>query len=170
MEKYDCKVILCGPAIGKTYLASIDSRFVDIDGMRAKYKYNLEGLSYEEIEKGKYNRGEVINHDSLEYSINLLKNTIENGKIALISYNEEVLNYILQNNINYCLVYADISLREEYKNRMEKRGNSEKFVNDMTEENIWQEFYESDEKDTRPTYKLKLKKGEYLSDIKDYFV
>ena len=40
MEKYKCNIIVCGPAIGKTYLAEHDSRFVDIDGMKADYKYD----------------------------------------------------------------------------------------------------------------------------------
>lgn len=59
--KYDCNVIVCGPAIGKTYLASIDNRFVDIDGMKADYKYGITNLPLPEKEyaermkkKGKY--------------------------------------------------------------------------------------------------------------------
>lgn len=40
-SKIRCNIIVCGPAIGKTYLAEHDSRFVDVDGMKADYKYNL---------------------------------------------------------------------------------------------------------------------------------
>lgn len=28
----DCHIIVCGPAVGKTYLAQHDNRFVDLDG------------------------------------------------------------------------------------------------------------------------------------------
>lgn len=169
MKKYNCKVILCGPAIGKTYLAEHDSHFVDIDGARARYKYNLQNSNYKDFEKGKSNRGKVINTDSMQYAINLLEKTIKSNKIALISYHEEILNYIWNNKIDYCLVYTDISLREEYKKRMEKRGNPDSFVNEMTNEKAWKRFHEKDEKDTRPKYKIKLSKGQYLSDIKEYF-
>ena len=170
MEKYNCKVIVCGPAVGKTYLAEHDDRFVDVDGMRARYKYNLQDISYKEFEEGKYNRGDAVNHGSTEYAINLLNETIKDNKIALISYQPEVLNYVINSNIDYCLVYADISLREEYKKRMEDRGNKEEFVAAMTDEKVWEEFYKTDEKDTRPKYKVKLLKGQYLSDIKYHFI
>ena len=170
MKKYKCNVILCGPAIGKTYLASIDDRFVDIDGERAKYKYNLYDKTYDEIEKGKSNRGKTINHDSMEYSLKLLEKTIKENKIALITYHKELIDYLLQNNIDYCLVYADISLKEEYRKRMIDRGNGEIFANNMTNASDWKSFFEINENDTKPTYKLKLKSGEYLSDYKNYFL
>ncbi len=169
MNKYDCKVILCGPAVGKTYLASHDSHFVDIDGMRAKYKYGLTGLSIEEMEKGKLNRGNVVNKDYQEYTIKLLEETIKSGKIALISYQEKVLNYVIDNNIDYCLVYADIDSRGEYISRMLKRGNSDKFVEDMTNIDAWNDFYQKNDTDEKPKYKIKLNKNQYLFDIKDLF-
>lgn len=57
------RVIVCGPAVGKTYLASTDSRFVDLDDERAKYKYGLFNASNEELERGKLNRNGVVNTD-----------------------------------------------------------------------------------------------------------
>ncbi len=170
MKKYNCKVILCGPATGKTYLASHDNRFVDIDNEKAKYKYNLYDKSYDEIEKGKSKRGKTINYDSTEYAINLLKETIDNNKIALITYHSEIIDYLIKNNIKYCLMYADKSLREEYKKRMLDRNNNINFVNSMTDENIWNEFYKLNEEDLKPTFKIKLKEGEYISDYKDKFI
>ena len=169
MKKYNCSVILCGPAIGKTYLAMHDDRFVDIDGERAKYKYNIQEQSYDDFEKGKSNRGKVVNNDSLEYAINLLNETIKNNKIALISYQKEILEYVINNNIDYCLVYADISLREEYAKRMLDRGNPKQFVDSMTNEEVWEQFFNIDDNDDKAKYKLKLQKGQYLSDVKDLF-
>ncbi len=168
-NKINCRVILCGPAIGKTYLAEHDNHFVDIDGLRAAYKYGLIDSNSIDFEKGKLNRGKVINKDSMEFSKKLLQDTIDNNKIALISYHEDLVNYLIDNNIDYCLVYADISLRKEYINRMINRGNQENFIKEMTDEEKWIEFYNIDEKDTKPKYKIKLKKGQYLSDVKDYF-
>lgn len=169
MKKYDCSVIVCGPAVGKTYLASIDNRFVDIDGMKADYKYGISNLSLYEKEKGKLNRGKVINNDSTMYAINLLKETIGDNKIALLSYSEKILNYLIENNIKYCLVYADIDSVDEYEERMRKRGNNDIFIKEMTNIENWNSFYEENKNDNKPTYKIKLKKGEYLSDIKDMF-
>lgn len=170
MKKYNCNIILCGPAIGKTYLSKIDNRFIDIDGLKADYKYNLHNLSDEAKEKGKLNRGEIVNKDSTNYAINLLKETIKNNKIALITYHKKIINYIIENNIPYCLVYADIEQKEEYINRMKKRGNSEEFIKEMTDEKTWKEFFYQNESDSKPTYKIKLKPGQYLSDIKDLFI
>ena len=69
MEKYRCNVIVCGPAIGKTYLATHDKRFIDIDEMKADYKYGLYNLTREEKERGKLDRGKIINDDSSKYAI-----------------------------------------------------------------------------------------------------
>ena len=169
MKKYDCKIILCGPAVGKTYLADHDDRFVDIDGMRAKYKYGIDEQSNEEFERGKGSRRKTINHDSMEYSIKLLEHTIKNNKIALISYQKELLDYVINNNLDFCLVYADINSRDEYIKRMRDRGNNEAFVDTMTSKEVWEDFYNRNENDIRPKYKIKLKSGQYISDFKDCF-
>lgn len=50
----DCHVIVCGPAIGKTYLGEHDNRFVDLDDEKAKYKYGLFNATKEELESGEY--------------------------------------------------------------------------------------------------------------------
>ena len=169
MKKYDCKIILCGPAVGKTYLADHDDRFVDIDGMRAKYKYGIDEQSNEEFERGKGSRRKTINHDSMEYSIKLLEHTIKNNKIALISYQKELLDYVINNNLDFCLVYADINSRDEYIKRMRDRGNNETFVDTMTSKEVWEDFYNRNENDIRPKYKIKLKSDQYISDFKDCF-
>ena len=51
------------------------------------------------------------------YELTHMKVSIHNEK------REEIINYLLENNIDYCLVYTDLDLREEYKKRMEERGN-----------------------------------------------
>lgn len=170
MEKYKCNVIVCGPAIGKTYLSKIDNRFIDIDGLKADYKYGLKDIPLKEKERGKLNRGKIINNDSSKYAIELLKQTIKDNKIALISYNTKIIEYIINNNIPYCLVYADKSLREEYAKRMKERGNNDFFINQMTDKIAWNDFYLKNEQDKIARYKIKLNNQEYLSDIKDLFV
>lgn len=170
MKKYKCNVIVCGPATGKTYLAEKDDRFIDVDEMKSDYKYGLYNASREEKERGKLNRGEIINKDSSKYAIELLKNAIDNNKIALLSYNQKIIEFIIKNKIPYCLVYADKELANEYAERMKKRGNNSKFIEQMTNEKSWYQFYNDNLLDKNPAYKIKLKKGQYLSDIKDLFI
>lgn len=170
MEKIKCNIIVCGPAIGKTYLAEQDSRFVDIDGMKADYKYNLYNFTKEEKEKGKLNRGEIVNHDSSKYAIELLKKTISEDRIALLSYNAKIIEFIIENKYEYCLVFADKDLFKEYAERMKIRGNNSIFIEKMTNQKSWNEFYEENINDKNSTYKIKLNSGQYLSDIKGLFV
>lgn len=66
-------------------------------------------------------------------------------------------------------MYTDITLREEYIDRMRKRGNSEEFIYEMTNEEAWNKFHQKDKNDTKPKYKIILKEGQYLSDIKHLF-
>ena len=169
-RKIKCNIIVCGPATGKTYLAEHDKRFVDIDGMKADYKYNLYNLPLEEKEKSKLNRGEVIKHDSSKYAIELLKETINSNRIALLSYNTKVIDFIIENKYEYCLIFADKTLLEEYKTRMKNRGNNQAFIEQMTNQANWDGFYEQNILDKKPTYKIELKSGQYLSDIKDLFL
>jgi len=162
-----CSVILCGPAVGKTYLSKTDSRFIDLDGMKAKYKYGI--IDEIDFEKNKLNRGKVIHQDSLEYALNILKKEISSDKIILLSFNKEILAYLWDNNIDYFLVYPNINSREEYINRMKNRGNNEKFIEAMTNIKDWNLFYTQNKNDTKPTYKIELEEGKYLSNIKNKF-
>ena len=172
MEKsIKCNVIVCGPAIGKTYLAKHDKRFIDLDDMKATYKYGLNNTSRKNKEKGKLNRGKIINNDSTEYAIKILEEEIKKGNIVLISNgSKNLLNYIVEKNIDYCLVYANINDKDEYIKRMKKRGNNDVFIERMTEEKLWKKFYEENRNDTRPKYKIELNNGQYLSDIKNIFL
>ena len=91
MEKsIKCNVIVCGPAIGKTYLAKHDKRFIDLDDMKATYKYGLNNTSRKNKEKGKLNRGKIINNDSTEYAIKILEEEIKNGNIVKIGKMKDI--------------------------------------------------------------------------------
>ena len=167
MKLSGCRVIVCGPAIGKTYLAEHDQRFVDLDNERAKYKYGLYGKTLRELEEGKLNRGEIIHSDSSEYIINLLQKELADGKCVLLSYHEKILNYVKQNSIPYCLVFKGLECKDEIIERMRVRGNPEKFIEVYDDNQRWKEFYEINLNDKDATFKIELKKGEYLSDLVD---
>lgn len=170
MEKIKCNFIVCGPAVGKTYLAEHDSRFIDLDEMKATYKYGLEKKSRIQKERGKANRGSAVNFDSYEYITKIIDKVILDKKIGMLSFNGKLLKYLLDNNISYCLVYPSKECRLEYTQRMKTRGNNEIFISKMTDLDVWNEFYNKNINDSRAKYKIELEKGKYLSDIKDYFV
>ena len=155
MNKKLYDIIVCGPAVGKTYLSKNDSRFIDLDLMKAKYKYDIK--NEDEFEKNKLNRGKIIHNDSLEYALNILNKEIKNDKIILLSYNKDLLDYVITNNLKYCLVYPNINCREEYIKRMKSRGN------------IWNYYYNENKNDKKPHFKIELNSGQYLSDIKQKF-
>ena len=158
-------VIVCGPAVGKTYLAKHDNRFVDLDQERAIYKYNLYGSSDFELEAGKLNRGEVWAHDSKEFVIRRLREEIKKGKCVLLSHSKFYINYLQENNIPYCLVYPGKDLAVEYANRMKKRGNVDKFIQECAGLEIWEKLYEENKNDNKAAIKIELNAGQYLSDI-----
>lgn len=165
----NCRVIVSGPAIGKTYLSKINNRFVDLDGEKAIYKYGLYDKTDLELESTKLNRGVVVNRDSKEYVFKRLQEELKKDNVVLLSYNQkDIINYLIENKIPYCLAYADISLCDEYILRMKNRGNSQKFIDLKTKE--WIDFYYENDNDKYATFKLKLKKGEYLSNYASLFV
>lgn len=168
--KIKCNLIVAGPATGKTYLALNDKRFVDLDGERAAYKYGFSSVSELEFERSKGERGEVVNKDSLQYITGMIDEVVRDNRVGLLSYHEDILDYVWKKNIPYCLVYASFDSREEYIRRMRKRGNYLDFIKNMTDEDIWKKFYEKDVLDTKATYKIELERDKYLFDIRDYFL
>ncbi len=170
MKKYDCKVILCGPGVGKSYLAERDNRFVDVDEIKSKYRYNSFDLTRDEIEKLKHTNRQTVNKDYIDYSIKLINDAIANNKIVLISFHKEIVDYIRNNNIKYCVVYPSLDSRNEYIKRLRDRGNNEEFIQLMTNKEAWEGFYDKDKNDPYAAYKIELKSGEYLSDIIDKFI
>lgn len=160
----DIRVFVCVPAVGKTYLCKTNDRFVDLDELKARYKYANENLSEKEIEWFKGNRGEAKRKDSTEYikskTLELLNTT---DKILLFAPNPAIVNMIYENNIPYCLVFHSKDCIQEIEQRMRNRGNQENFIRAMIDP--IDEFYENSIKDTRPCLKIELHSGEYLSDI-----
>ena len=169
MNLKNCRVIVCGPAIGKTYLAEHDGRFFDLDSERAKYKYGLFNATNKELESGKLKRGAIVNQDSTEYTIKKLNEALANGKCVLLSFHEKILKYIDDNQIDYCLVYAGKELANEYAERMKQRENNLDFVNQMTNANDWNNFYDNNINNTKAKYKIELKANQFLSDLVNLF-
>lgn len=170
MQKIPCQLIVCGPAVSKTYLAESDSRFVDLDEMKATYKYGLQHMSREEKEAGKMQRGRAVKEDSFSYIICQIERLLKNGQIGLLSYNTKILSYLREQGLAYCMVYPAKEARDEYIKRMQERGNTKEFIAAMTNEEAWNQFFVQNQNETEAAYKIELSAGQYLSDIKDRFI
>ena len=167
MKIEDIRVFVCVPAVGKTTLEEIDDRFVDFDRLRGEYKYGINSKNKVEFESNKGNREEPIHKDTNEYIEKLLLDYLEKtDKILLLAPNSEMVDIIVKHNIPYCLVYhsSDRETVEEIRQRMKNRGNKENFIESMTSPENMEKFYMKSVTDTRPTFKIELFKGEYLSD------
>lgn len=164
MKFEDIRVFVCVPAVGKTYLLKHNPNFVDMDEMKARYKYGQENCSGKDIEWLKGNRGEAKRGGSTEFIKQQTKYFLENtDKILLFAPNPQIVDMIFQNNIPYCLVFHTKDCLPEIEARMKKRGNQENFIRAMIDP--INEFYAANIEDTRPAYKIELRGGEYLSDI-----
>lgn len=164
MELKDIRVFVCVPAVGKTYLAKMDNRFVDMDSLKAKHKYGYaDSISDIEMEELKGNRGETKNKDTNEFmereTLRLLETT---DKILLFAPSPQMVEMIVKNKIPYCLVYHSKSCVVEIEERMKKRGNKPNFIRSMLDP--IDDFYEASVTDTRPAFKIELFEGEFLSD------
>lgn len=158
----DIRVFVCVPGVGKSYLTKIDDRFVDLDDIKARYKYALENATVQQMENLKGNRGCAVRGDSTEYIKNLTMQLLnETDKILLFAPNPLIVDMIYSQKIPYCLVYHSKDCVEEIRQRMRNRGNQENFINSMLDP--IDEFYKQSTTDKRPAFKIELQKGEYLS-------
>lgn len=160
------RVFVCVPAVGKTYLCNNNKNFIDMDELKARYKYAQENASQEQIEWLKGNRGEAVRTDATDYiqsqTLKLLETT---DKILLFAPNPAIVNMLFENHIPYCLVFHSKECIKEIEQRMRQRGNQENFIRSMLDP--IDEFYANSVSDTRPAIKIELSSGEYLSDIFD---
>lgn len=97
------------------------------------------------------------------------KNYIEHIKkklgkvdIILISSHKEVRDALVDENLDFTLVYPNTELKDEYLERYEERGNEPSFIKMLDEK--WTEFL-TDIKSQDGCKLIELKSGEFLSDV-----
>lgn len=103
--------------------------------------------------------------DKSEFPKNYITHIKENmGKVdvILISSHDVVRDALLVNGLKFTLVYPDISIKDEYIQRYIDRGNNDAFVK-LLEEN-WESWI-GDMENQKGCNHIKLKSGEYLSDV-----
>jgi len=102
-----------------------------------------------------------------ENYLNYIENIIEYGYTILCSTHEDVRNGLEERDIDYILVYPEENLKDEYIQRYIDRGSPEAFIDMMNEK--WDEFIKSCD-ESIPYKRIRLKKGQYLSDVINDFI
>ncbi len=157
------KVFLSICATGKTYLASMDSRFVDIDKEEAMYKFDYDKyMSYEELSKLQ-GHGVVVRKDSEDFIHKKLIEHIKNGRLVLSATHRHILRFLAEEKIPYVIFQYPASDVQSFWQRMRARGNSEDFIERMLEHR--EEAYCKHKKDENAVAVLDIYKDEYLSDL-----
>lgn len=91
-----------------------------------------------------------------------IKSNIGKADIILVSSHKEIREALFINNINYQLVYPDLSIKEEYIQRYKDRGSDENFVNLLSEN--WENWI-NELNEQKGCSKIVLKENQYLSDV-----
>lgn len=101
-----------------------------------------------------------------ENYIEHIKNGLDNESVdkILVSSHKDVRDALVKNGISFVLVYPDRSLKDEYIQRYKDRGNNDAFVKLL--DNNWDTWMDEMDNMNAP-YKVKLGKGQYLTDVID---
>lgn len=157
------KVFLCIPATGKSHLASVDSRFVDVDQEEALYKFDYDkNISQDEFSKLQ-GHGVVVRNDSEEYIHNKILEYLKNGKIILSATHKHIFKFLEEQNIPYVIIQYSVADIDYFKNRMRQRGNSEEFIEAMLGHR--EESYKKHKYNRYATAVIEISKDEFLSDV-----
>lgn len=118
------------------------------------------------------NKGEskILDSDSSTFDksnfpqnyIEHIKSNLGNVDLILVSSHKEVREALVDNGIEFTLVYPDNNIKEEYIKRYIDRGNNDKFVELLT--NNWNNWIDELDNQTG-CEKIKLNTGEFLSDV-----
>lgn len=160
----EINVFACSSGTGKTYLADKDNRFVDLDREKyeCKYLHLKKNLSNVEIEQLK-DKVLVKNPEFPENFVKRIFQLLKNGKTLLVVPEPLIMDILKRYNLKYVLIYPSKDCKNEYKERLLKRGNSEEFIGwyDM----FFDKYYNQNMADTDAVLKIEMAPGEYLEDV-----
>ena len=94
--------------------------------------------------------------------ISHIKENLGKADIILISSHLDVRNALVENRLNFTLVYPDKNLKEEYLERYKNRGSDEKFIKLLNDN--WNNWISELEEQTGCNHII-LKSGQYISDV-----
>lgn len=149
----------------------IVSAFAGVGKTTLAKKYNkdvidLESGNFKWIENGntEATKGDNTRTQNPKYPINYLeaiKKANSEYKVVLISQHDVIRKCLDAVKLDYILVYPDISMKEEFIERYQKRGNNEKFINLIMSN--WDKWIQ-DLNNISGHNKIILQKGQYLED------
>ncbi len=94
--------------------------------------------------------------------IDHIKSNIGEADMILVSSHKEVRDALVDNGIEFTLVYPNKDIKDEYIQRYIDRGNEDKFVELLKNNwNIWIPELEQQ----KGCEKIELNRGQYLSDV-----
>lgn len=91
-----------------------------------------------------------------------IKSNLGMADIIMVSSHKEVRDALVENEIEFTLVYPESDIKEDYIQRYIDRGSPESFIKLLN--NNWENWISELEEQTGCD-KVKLKKGQYLSDV-----
>ena len=118
----------------------------------------------------KYSKLKVLDSDSSKFDkdyfpenyIKYIKNNIGKVDIILISSHDIVRDALVEEGIEFNLVYPNITLKNEYIQRFKDRGSNETFIKLINEN--WNDWI-TQLQNQNGCKKIELIKGQYLSDV-----
>ena len=162
------EAIVATPGCGKSYLCDkYPDKFVDVDELRLRCKYIIpDDITRAELEATKGNRPyprRAHYHEYIQDMNDRLDKYVLEGKTLIASPHPEAVDYLINNNIRFCFVYADDSMREELVRRFKVRGNSDKVI--KSNDDMFDTFVKSNKEENKSVVHYAFTKDEYLEDI-----
>ena len=128
--------------------------------MDFKWLFNKKIDNLKDIEKKKGNMEKIRREDWPANYFLAIQKALLIYDFVLISTDDEILNLLDNNNVDYIISYPSIKCKEEYIQRYKKRGNIEKFI-----KNVYETFDELIKRlDSIKCKKIILNNNEYLED------
>jgi hypothetical protein len=147
IKQYKAKVISGFPGVGKSFLFNDKSDFVVLDSDSSMFSWISEG---------------VRNPDFPNNYMKHIEENLSEADYIFVSSHDVVREALRNYHIAYTLVYPSIELKDEYIQRYKDRENNKKFISFI--DSNWENFINDIEKEWFPR-KIKLKSGQYLSDV-----
>ncbi|MCI9614746.1 MAG: hypothetical protein HFG93_06245 [Dorea sp.] len=150
--------------VGKTTFAKTHQNVIDLHIMPYKYT-NLNEVNNNYNDESIKAAPELIlnpdwRYDYYDKLISLYKS--EPNKIIVIPTDIQIMNWLAYEEITFTLVFPSYDLKEEYRNKYLKRGNTEAFIDIFI--NDW-DYWIGMFKLQKGCKKIELKTNEYLSDV-----
>lgn len=157
------QIFACFSGTGKTFYAKHNNDYIDVD--KEKYMCKYSDITKETSDLDIELLKDKVKRKSKDYPTNFINKIIEyyeQGKFLLVVPEPLIMEIIHKNNWPYVLIYPEKLCKEEYRDRIEKRGNSKEFL--MWHDMFFDQYIDKCEGDDHAILKIKLKSGEFLTD------